>query len=118
MNRSERRRQEREHRRRQTITVPDGKLVRADILTPQGVQEVTNYRKIPAKQQGVHRWICAVSHYFSPEQAESFAGRSESSPVLLDASNLMSAAVGCIDCEAEYHAVKDLPCPAGDEWGD
>lgn len=116
MNRRDRRAQERRDRSRRTITVPDGKLIRADVLTPQGVQEVTNYRKIPAKQVGVHRWICAVSHYFTPEQADSFANRIEASPVLLDASNLMSASVGCIDCEGEYHQVVGQPCTAGDEW--
>lgn len=114
MNRHERRRQERA--RRKTITVPDGKLVRAEVLTPQGVEEVTNWRKIPAKRPGVHRWICAISHYFTDEQAEAFEGRTESSPVLLDASNIMYAGVGCVDCEQPYDVVHDRPCPAGDEW--
>lgn len=117
MNRRERRAQERKDRSRRTVTVPDGKLIRADVLTPQGVvEEVTNYRKIPAKREGVHRWIVAMSHYMTPEQAEAFDGRSESSPVLLDASSVMSASLGCIDCEGEYRQVVGRPCTAGDEW--
>lgn len=117
MNRRERRQAERDNRRRQSITVPmDGRLIRADVLTPQGVEEVTNYRKIPAKRPGVHRWICVVSHYMSDEQADAFTHRSESSPVLLDSTNLMAADVGCVDCEQPYREVQDKPCPAGDEW--
>lgn len=116
MNRQQRRQQQREQRRRSTIQVPDGKLVRAEILTPGGVEEVTNWRQIPAKREGVHRWVCTVSHYMTPEQAEAFAGRDESAPVLLDASNIMFAGLGCIDCEGVYEAVLATPCPAGDEW--
>ncbi len=116
MNRAERRRQEREERRRQTIRVPDGKLIRADVLTPQGVQEVTNWRTIPAKRTGVHRWMATVAHYFTDEQAEAFAGRTESTPVLLDSSNIMFVGIGCVDCEGEYRTVVGTPCPAGDEW--
>lgn len=99
------------------MRVPAGKMVRAEILTRTGeIAEVTNWRKVPAKQPGVHRWQVAMAHYMTPEQAAAFDGRSESSPVLLDASSVMFAGLGCIDCEQEYRDVVDQPCPAGDEW--
>lgn len=116
MNRSERRRQERADRKRRTVTFPDGQLIRADVLTPQGVEEVTNLRTIPAKRDGVHRWMCTVAHYFTDEQAEAFDGRSESAPVRLDASNIMFVALGCVDCERLYTDAAGTPCTAGDEW--
>lgn len=94
--------------------------MRAEVLTPTGqVAEVTNWRQLPAKVDGVHRWQAFVTHYLTPEQAEAFARRGAPGrgPVLLDASNVSFAAVGCVDCEGEYDEVAGVPCPAGDEWG-
>ena len=116
MNRSERRRQERDDRKRRTIEIPDGRLLRADVLTPQGVEEVTNWRQLPAKQPGVHRWVCVVSHFLSDEQAEAFEERTPGNPVLLDASSVMYAGTGCVDCDQPYGEVVGKKCPAGDEW--
>lgn len=117
MNRSDRRAAERSDRARRTLEVPDGKLVSAQVLTPSGVQQISNWREPPAKKPGVHRWVAAVSHYLSPEQAENFAGASDSMPFLLDASSVMFVGVGCIDCEGPYQLAVGTPCPAGDEWG-
>lgn len=117
MNRRERRQQERADRRRRTVELPEGMMVRADVLTSLGeTQEVTNWRQIPAKRQGVHRWIVAVTHYLSPEEAEAFDGRSPGSPVTLGAASVMFAGLGCVDCEGEYRTAAGSPCPAGDEW--
>lgn len=114
--RADRRRQERQARKQRTVELPEGMLLRADVLTPQGVEEVTNWRTLPAKRPGVHRWACFLSHYMTPEQAEAFVNRTESSPVRLDASSIMYAGVGCVDCERAYQEAVGSPCPAGDEW--
>lgn len=99
------------------MRLPHGQVVHAEVLTPLGrVEEVSNWRQLPAKRSGVHRWVCMVSHYFTDEQAEAFAGRTPENPVLLDASNIMYAGLGCVDCETPYELCAGSPCPAGDTW--
>lgn len=116
-NRQERRAAARGRGNPHTVHVPDGKLIRAEVLTRTGeVAEVTNWRQLPAKVPGVHRWQVAMAHYMTPEQAAAWDGRSPSSPVLLDASSVMFAGLGCTDCEQEYRDAVGRPCPAGDEW--
>lgn len=98
-----------------TVEIPDGMTLQAQVLTAQGVEEVTTFRTLAAKRVGVHRWVATVAHCLSPEQAEAFVGGG--SLVLLDTSNIMFAGCGCIDCEGQYQRVHSSPCPAGDEWG-
>lgn len=116
MSRAERRRQERARAKGRTINVPDGTLVRAQVLTGTGqVEEVTNYRELPAKRPGHHRWVVAIAHVLGDEQAE--AWQEGGGQVLLDPSSVLSASLGCFDCELAYADVKGRPCAAGDTWG-
>lgn len=115
MNRAQRRREEREAARRRTIEVPDGTLVSAHVLTGLGrVEEVTNYKAMPAKRPGVHRWQAFIVHSLGEEQAEAWA--KGGGQVLLDPSTIVTAMLGCIDCEGTYEETAGRPCPAGDEW--
>jgi hypothetical protein len=67
----------------------------------------------PAKEDGRHRWIAIASYTMTPNQA---AAADAGSTVTLDPSMLMAFAVGCLDCEGEYHEVRLDLCPAGDQW--
>lgn len=69
-------------------------------------------RTIPAKQPGVHRWVATSVYYLTAGQARV---QTEGGLVNLDLSNLITVAVGCIDCE---HAYEEAPatCQAGDTW--
>lgn len=65
--------------------------------------------RMPAKQPGAHRWVMIGTWTVADPGAQG--------PKLFDVENLISAHVGCIDCEQQYSdRTAAAPCPAGDEW--
>lgn len=111
------RQQRRQRRDPHGVKVPDGTLLHASVLRPSGeVAEVTNFRQLPDKVPGVHRWQVFITHYLDEDEAAKFAGRTPSAPVLLGVDSVSFCAIGCIDCEVTYDQGIGHPCRARDEW--
>lgn len=109
MNRAERRRRERTHRKdRQPVVIAGDGIVAAEL----GQRfEARPHATLPDKVPGRHRWI-ATAAYVLTDSAVEAAGNPD---VLkfLDHENLMSLAIGCWDCEQPLGVIeRDSRCPA------
>jgi len=92
VNRAERRRQARAHRKEPVIVAGDG-IVAASL----GYKyEARPHAELAAKQPGQHRWIATGAWVLSPDAVE---GASDPDKLkFLDNENLMHLSIGCWDC--------------------
>lgn len=110
MNRAERRRHERR---------PDRVIIAGDGLIAYPTGEMFRSEnaagRMPAKRDGVHRWVVIASYVATAEQART--AFDVDALKIMDHENLLSLSLGCIDCEQALGQVDaDSRCPAGDEW--
>lgn len=78
------------------------------------VQYQTHRKELPKKQPGRHRLIVTVMFMTSYEMMiKTEAGEQQ----LLDMENILDYAVGCWDCEQDWHHCRDHPICPGDPSG-
>lgn len=110
MNRAERRRQQRSHKKTPVLIAGEG--IAAAAIGHQ--YEATGHRELPAKVPGKHRWIAsgsllsdlAVEKAHDPDTLK-----------FLDNENLMYLGIGCWDCEQPLGLIQPgslCPAPADD----
>jgi hypothetical protein len=93
MNRAERRRQERSHKKEPVLIAGEG-IVAKDLGHR---YEARPHAELSPKEAGKHRWIASGAWVLSGEMVE--GAHDPDLYKLLDNENLMHLAIGCWDCE-------------------
>jgi len=104
-------------KKRETVLVgssPGGTGIEMISKKDGSIQYQTQRRKLEPKRQGLHRLIVTVMFRTSYEQMIRMEAGSET---LLDMENILDYAVGCWDCEQDWHACRDNPICPGDPSG-
>lgn len=111
MNRAERRRQERSHKKTPVLIAGEG-IVAAALGHK---YEATGHRELPAKVPGKHRWVATGAWVLSDLAVEK--AHDPDTMKFLDNENLMNLSIGCWDCEQPLGVVQPgSHCPAeGDD---
>lgn len=111
MNRQERRRQERSHKKTPVLIAGDG-IVAAALGHK---YEATGGAEPPPKVPGKHRWVAVGSWVLSDLAVEK--AHDPDTLKFLDNENLMSLSIGCWDCEqplGEIHPGSHCPAEGAD----